>query len=121
MSVAGLLLECELVEVMACPSIGDVMDTTPEARPASCEVLERFLASYWTTRTRANYRFILTRGIDWCHDHGYNPVDGADAAALESSIAELKTAGMRPTPSPVGSLGGLAVLPLVRARAAGRS
>ena len=95
MSVVALLLEGELVEVLACPSIGDVMDTT-EARVTSFEVLERFLGSYWTTRTRANYRFILTRWLDWCHDHGYDPVGGADAAALETFIAELKTAGYAP-------------------------
>jgi hypothetical protein len=46
MSVAGLPLECELVEVMACPSIGDVMDTTAAACATSREVLERFLAGY---------------------------------------------------------------------------
>jgi integrase/recombinase XerD len=96
MSVVALLLEGELVEAMACPSIGDVMDTTAESRATSFEVLERFLASYWTTRTRANYRFILTRWLDWCHDHGYDPVGGADAAALETFIAELKTAGYAP-------------------------
>jgi site-specific recombinase XerD len=72
------------------------MDATTAARVTSCEVLERFLASYWTTRTRANYRFILTRWLDWCHDHGYDPVGGADAAALEAFIAELKTAGYAP-------------------------
>jgi hypothetical protein len=38
------------------------MDTTTEARATSYEVLERFLAGYWTTRTRDNYRFILTGG-----------------------------------------------------------
>ena len=54
MSVARLLLECDLVEVMACPSIGDVMDTTTAARATSDQALERFLASYWTTRTRDN-------------------------------------------------------------------
>jgi hypothetical protein len=78
------------------------MDTT-EARATASKVLERFLAGYWTTRTRENYRFILTRWLDWCHDHGYNPVGGADAAALESFIAELETAGYAPTPSLVGS------------------
>jgi hypothetical protein len=103
MSVAGLLLEGELVEVMACPSIGDVMDTTTAACATSYEVLERFLAGYWTPRTRANYRFILARWLDWCHAHGRNPVGGADVAALEAFIAELKTAGMRPTRSSVGS------------------
>jgi hypothetical protein len=92
---SGLLLECELVEVMACPSIGDVMDTT-EACATASKVLERFLASYWTTRTRANYRFILARWLDWCHANGYDPLGGADAAALESFIAELKTAGYAP-------------------------
>jgi hypothetical protein len=58
---------------MACPSIGDVMDTT-EARPASYEVLERFLTGYWTIRARDNYRLILTRWLDWYHEHGYDPV-----------------------------------------------
>jgi site-specific recombinase XerD len=93
---SGLLLECEMVEVMACPSIGDVMDATTAARATCYGVLERFLASYWTTRTRENYRFILTRWLDWCHGHGYDPLGGADAAALESFIAELKTAGYAP-------------------------
>ena len=72
------------------------MDTTTEARPTSGEVLERFLAGYWTPRTRANYRFILTRWLAWCHGHGLDPVGGADAAALETFIAELKTAGYAP-------------------------
>jgi addiction module HigA family antidote len=43
MSVVALLLEGELVEAMACPSIGDVMDTATPARATSDEVLERFL------------------------------------------------------------------------------
>jgi integrase/recombinase XerD len=72
------------------------MDTTTAARATSDQVLERFLASYWTTRTRDNYRFILTRWLDWCHTHGYDPVGGADAVALETFIAELKTAGYAP-------------------------
>ncbi len=72
------------------------MDTTTAAHATSYEVLERFLASYWTTRTRDNYRFILTRWLDWCHAHGYDPVDGADASALEAFIAELKAAGYAP-------------------------
>jgi site-specific recombinase XerD len=72
------------------------MDTTTAAHATSREVLERFLAGYWTTRTRDNYRFIPTRWLDWCHTHGYDPVGGADAAALESFIAELKTAGYAP-------------------------
>jgi site-specific recombinase XerD len=72
------------------------MDTTAGARATSYEVLDRFLASYWTTRTRDNYRFILTRWLDWCHTHGRDPLGGADAVALESFIAELKTAGYAP-------------------------
>ena len=72
------------------------MDTTTVARPNAHEVLERFLAGYWTRRTRDNYRFILIRWLDWCHEHGYDPVGGADAAALEAFIAELKTAGFAP-------------------------
>jgi len=73
------------------------MDTTTTATYATYrEGLERFLASYWTTRTRANYRFILTRWLDWCHTHGRDPLGGADAAALETFIVELKTAGYAP-------------------------
>ncbi len=72
------------------------MDTTTEARATSYEVLEQFLAGYWTTRTRDSYRFILTRWLDWCHANGLNPVGGAAAAALEAFIAELKTAGYAP-------------------------
>ncbi len=72
------------------------MDTIAAAPATSFEVLDRFLASYWTPRTRDNYRFILTRWLDWCHEHGYDPVGGADAAALETFIAELKTAGYAP-------------------------
>jgi len=72
------------------------MDTTTAARATSYEVLERFHASYWTTRTRDNYRFIVTRWLGWCHAHGCDPVGGADAAALETVIAELKTAGCSP-------------------------
>jgi site-specific recombinase XerD len=68
------------------------MDST-EARATASKGLDRFHASYWTPRTRANYRFILTRWLDWCHTHGYDPVGSADAAALETFIAELKTAG----------------------------
>ncbi len=60
------------------------MDTTTAAHATSYEVLERFLASYWTPRTRDNDRFILTRWLDWCHANGYDPVDGADASALEA-------------------------------------
>ncbi len=72
------------------------MDTTTAA-PATChEVLERFLAGYWTSRTRDNYRFILTRWLNWCHEHRLEPVGGVDAAALETFIAELKTAGYAP-------------------------
>jgi site-specific recombinase XerD len=95
MSVAGLLIDREMVEVMACPSIGDAMDTTT-ARATSSEVLERFLAGYWTTRTRDNDRFILTRWLDWRHTYGHDPLGGADAAALETFIAELKTARYAP-------------------------
>jgi integrase/recombinase XerD len=72
------------------------MDTTTAACATSSEVMERFLTGYWTLRTRANYRFILTRWLDWCHTHGYDPVGGADAAALEAFVAELKTAGYAP-------------------------
>lgn len=72
------------------------MDTTTAA-PATChEVLERFLAGYWTPRTRDNYRFILTRWLNWCHEHRLEPVGGVDATALETFIAELKTAGYAP-------------------------
>ncbi len=82
-----------MVEVMACPSIEDVMDTTTAACAASSELMERFLSGHWTPRTRANYRFILARWLDWCLTHGYDPLGGADATALETFIAELKTAG----------------------------
>jgi hypothetical protein len=95
MSVAGLLLGIEVVTVMACPSIGVVMDTT-EARATASKVLERFLAGYWTPRTRANYQFILTRWLEWCHANSHDPLGGAGAAALESFIAELKTGGYAP-------------------------
>jgi integrase/recombinase XerD len=74
----------------------DTTTITTAARVTSFEVLERFLASYWTPRTRANYRFILTRWLDWCHEHRLDPVGGVDAAALETFIAELKTAGYAP-------------------------
>ena len=40
------------------------MDTATAAPVTSSEVLERFLASYWTPRTRDNYRFILIRWLD---------------------------------------------------------
>jgi hypothetical protein len=46
------------------------MDTTTAARATSYEVLERFLASYWTPRTRDNDWFSLTRSLDWCHQKG---------------------------------------------------
>jgi hypothetical protein len=48
--------------------------TTAAAYATSREVLERFLASYWTTRARDNYRFIFARWLDWCHTHGRDPV-----------------------------------------------
>ncbi len=44
--MVGLLVASELVEAMACPSIGDAMDTTTAAPMTSHEVLERFLAGY---------------------------------------------------------------------------
>ena len=69
------------------------MDTETAAVVTSSEVLDRFLASSWTPRTRDNDRFILTRWFDWCHEHSIDPIGGADAAALETFIAELKTAG----------------------------
>ena len=62
-----LLVDGEMVKVMACPSIGDVMDTTTAATVTYATarvVLERFLAGYWTPRTRDNYRFILIRWLD---------------------------------------------------------
>jgi site-specific recombinase XerD len=40
--------------------------------------------------------FILSRWLGWCHEHRLDPVGGADAAALETFIAELKTAGYAP-------------------------
>jgi integrase/recombinase XerD len=40
--------------------------------------------------------FILSRWLDWCHEHRVDPVGGADAVALEAFIAELKTAGYAP-------------------------
>jgi hypothetical protein len=46
---------------LACPSIGAVMDTMTASVTTSHEVLERFLAGYWTRRTRDDERFILTR------------------------------------------------------------
>jgi hypothetical protein len=67
-----------------------------EARATASKVLERFLAGYWMLRTRANYRFTLTRWLDWCHQHRLDPVGGVDAAALEAFIAGLKTAGYAP-------------------------
>ena len=84
------------------------MDTTTAARATSEEVLERFLASYWTLRTRANGLFIFSRWLDWCHTHGYDPVGDVDAA-LEAFIAGLKRAGYAPNTI----VGGLGVLPLV--------
>jgi integrase/recombinase XerD len=72
------------------------MDTTTAARATSLEMLERFLAGYSTTRNRDNYRFILTRWLDWCHAYGHDPVGGVDAAALETFIAGLKTAEYAP-------------------------
>ncbi len=45
-----------------------------EARASSYDVLERFLAGYWTSRTRVIYRFILTAWLDSYHEHGYDPV-----------------------------------------------
>ena len=74
------------------------MDTTTATitYATSREVLERFLAGYWTPRTRDNDRFILTRWLDWCHEHRRDPVGGVDATALETFIAELKTAGYAP-------------------------
>ena len=80
------------------------MDTpTTAARPNAGEVLERFLASYWTTRTRDNYRFILTRWLAWCYVPGLDPIAGADASALEAFIAELKTTGYAPNTISGGS------------------
>jgi hypothetical protein len=47
--------------VEACPSIGDAMSTTshPPVKREAHELLEPFLAGYWSQRTRTNYAFIL--------------------------------------------------------------
>lgn len=67
------------------------MDST-EAPATASKVLDRFHAGYWAPRTCANYRFILTRWLDWRHNHRLDPVGAVDAAALETFISEVKTA-----------------------------
>jgi hypothetical protein len=68
------------------------MDST-EDRATASKVLDRFHAGYWTSRICAKYRFILTRWLDWRHNHRLDSVGAVDAAALETFISELKTAG----------------------------
>jgi hypothetical protein len=89
-----------LVGVLACPSIGDrgrPMSWPPQPNhvrpPTRCWNAS---AGYWTPRARDNDRFILTRWLDWRHAHGLSPVGDADAAALESFIAEFQKAGYAP-------------------------
>ena len=66
------------------------MDRTTSAQPAAREDLERFLSGSCAARTRANYRFILTRWLAWCHDQHYDPIVGVHPTALETWIADLK-------------------------------
>jgi hypothetical protein len=84
--------------------------TTTAAYATSREVLERFLASYWTTRARDNYRFIFARWLDWCHTHG----------PARHAVLPVRSSDDRHQPAPRGRHD-LWSLPRLTARADGRT
>lgn len=53
------------------------------------EALERFLAGYWTTRSRDNERFLLIRWLDWCHAHDLDTTRSAVRTRQRSKPSSL--------------------------------
>ena len=69
------------------------MSTTsavPEHDRVVAEVVDAFLAGYWSTRTRANYAFILGGWIDWCAAHHVDVVGGVDPRVVEAWVGDLQ-------------------------------
>ncbi|MBA2579046.1 MAG: tyrosine-type recombinase/integrase [Euzebyaceae bacterium] len=60
------------------------------------ELLQDFLAGYWSERTRANYAFILAGWLSWCTAHNHDPLAQIDPAMLEGWIGELRARSYAP-------------------------
>lgn len=60
---------------------------------AAGEVIEEFLAGYWSARTRANYAFILNGWLTWCATHDHDPTSDVDPRLLEAWIRQLQARG----------------------------
>ena len=60
------------------------------------ELLQDFLAGYWSERTRANYAFIRAGWLSWCTAHNHDPLAQIDPAMLEGWIGELRARSYAP-------------------------
>jgi len=60
---------------------------------AGGEVVEEFLAGYWSARTRDSYTFILNGWFSWCAAHDHHPSGDVDPRVLEAWIRDLQARG----------------------------
>jgi site-specific recombinase XerD len=59
----------------------------------TAEVVEEFLSSYWSRRTRGNYAFILHGWFTWCANHEIDPISDIGPRMIEAWIADLQKRG----------------------------
>jgi site-specific recombinase XerD len=64
--------------------------THPPVKREAHELLEPFLAGYWSQRTRTNYGFILAAYLQWCNAQRLDALRDTAPSVVESWIAALR-------------------------------
>jgi site-specific recombinase XerD len=70
--------------------------THPPVKREAHELLEPFLAGYWSQRTRTNYAFILAGYLQWCTAQRLDALRDTAPGVVESWIAALRGRGYAP-------------------------
>jgi site-specific recombinase XerD len=60
------------------------------------ELMEPFLAGYWSQRTRTNYAFILAGYLQWCAAQRIDALRDVAPGVVESWITVLRGRGYAP-------------------------
>jgi site-specific recombinase XerD len=81
----------------ACPSIGDAMPMShPLVARSAQELMEPFLAGYWSQRTRTNYAFILVGYLQWCTAQRIDALRDIAPGVVERWITALRARSYAP-------------------------